>query len=444
MKLTLQPTQKLSQTLQLILSPRLINLLKTLNLPYVELIDKINKEANENPLLEIEKPDELLEYAKSLKNNLVKKEADYDPLAQAKEISAGAQSLTEYLYSQLRLENLEEIDYKIGQFLIDNIDDQGFLTNYSELREEIMQKFEVKRTYVDKTLKIIQTLEPDGICARSLKECLLIQAEAYNFENEELKEIITKTIKNHLENLAKKKYSKIADDLGIPESGIQYLASFIEKNLNPAPASGYQKDKITQQVIPSFIIEKEKNGTYKAINLEQQKGPRLNFSQSYLNMLDNPKTDSETKRFLKEKFEAAKELIEHIKARHETTQKIINIITNTQEEFFQKGIFMMKPLLQKSLAEQVGVHPSTISRAVSTKYAQTPQGFYPLKFLCPRNYKGYSSVQIKGIMKTIIEENPKLSDLKICAFLQQRGIGIKRRTVAKYRSALGLSSSYHR
>ncbi len=104
----------------------------------------------------------------------------------------------------------------------------------------------------------------------------------------------------------------------------------------------------------------------------------------------------------------------------------------------------MKPLLQKDLASQVGVHPSTISRAVSTKYAQTPQGFFALKFLCPRNHKGFSPIQIKGVMKSIIEEDPGLSDQKICALLQERGIEIKRRTIAKYRSELGMLSSYDR
>ncbi len=446
--LNLNQSLNLSQQLKLVLNPRMLQLLKTLHLPYTELIDSINKEVVENPALEFEKQDELIAYAKTLADSKVSHTVDFDESMPDKEIKDRGPSLQDYLEEQIRLEELEEKDLQIAKYLIANIDEKGYLTDYPEVRREIMQKFGVKSCNVDKVLEIVQTLEPEGVGARNLKECLLIQVNEFNFESEALQNIIYKTIKYHFEKLAKKKYQEIADELGIEEEGVKHIAEFVEKNLNPAPGYLYRNDRQEQTIIPSFVIrENEDQAETKFIyeNLEETKGPRLKINNQYLNMLENKETDEETKKYLKEKLEAAKIFIDNINKRQNTVNNIIKIITNSQQEFFQKGYFWLQPLQQNNLASQVGVHPSTISRAVSTKYAETPQGLYPLKYMCPRNFKGYTAMQIKGMLRSLLKEQKNMSDQKISDYLKEhRNIDIKRRTITKYRLELGETSSYER
>lgn len=382
----------------------MLQLLKTLHLPYTELIDSINKEVIENPALEFEKQDELIAYAKTLADSKVSHSIGFDESMPDREIKDQGPSLQDYLEEQIRLEDLEEKELHIAKYLIANIDEKGYIKDYPVIRREVMQKFGVKSCNVDKTLEIIQTLEPEGVGARNLKECLLIQINEFNFESDALQDVIYKTIKYHFEKLAKKKYKEIAEELELEEEGVKHIAEFIEKNLNPAPGYLYRNDRQEQTIIPSFIIkEDEETLENKFIyeNLEETKGPRLKINFQYLRMLENKETDDETRTYLKEKLEAAKIFIDNINKRQNTVNNIIKIITSSQQDFFEKGYFWLQPLQQNNLASQVGVHPSTISRAVSTKYAETPQGLYPLKHMCPRNFKGYTSMQIKGMMRSL-------------------------------------------
>lgn len=445
----LQPTVNLSQQLRLILNPRILQLLKTLHLPYVDLMESIARETTENPALEVEKGDELLEYARALRGTRsTSTPADFDELMPDKEIKDMGPTLQEFLLQQVRLEELEEGDEKIAEYIINNIDEKGYIKDYPRVRDEIMKECQVKSCNVDKVLSLIQALEPDGVGARNLKECLLLQLQEYNFDSPELQEVIYKTIKYHFEDLAKKKYAEIAQALDIEPEGVEHIAQFVEKNLTPSPGLQYRSDRQEQTIIPSFQIKKEDSPSgikYSAVNLEKEKGPQLRISNHYLRLMDTPGTDEKTKKYIKEKLEAAKIFIENIQKRHETIQKIIDIITGSQQEFFQKGYYWLNPLQQNKLANIIGVHPSTISRAVSTKYAETPQGLYPLKYMCPRNFKGFSAMQIKGMLRTILHENKKLSDQKISDFLREnRNIDIKRRTITKYRLELGEESSYER
>lgn len=451
--LNIHQSLALSQQLKLVLNPRMLQLLKTLHLPYTDLLESINKETAENPALEVTKQDELLSFARTLSHQ--RKDtplADYDDKPD-RELKARGPTLEEHLLEQIRLEDLDETDMQIAEFLIGNIDPRGYLENYTELREELIQKQQVAKGNVDKVLAIIQTLEPDGVGARNLKECLLIQVREYNFENQELQQVIFNAIKYHLDKLAAKKYADIAEDLELDVEGVIFIAEFIEKNLNPAPGHLFKTDSPTEMIIPSFQIKEEaldiagmgQTTKFTAVNLEQTKGPQLNINSNYLKLLEDPNTDEQTKEFLKQKVSAAKIFIENIQRRQQTIDKIMNIIIDTQQEFFRDGYYWLRPLQQSTLADQVGVHPSTISRAVSTKYAETPQGLYPLKYLCPRNFQGYSPMQIKGMLKKIFKEKKNLSDQKIANLLQElRAIEIKRRTITKYRAELGETSSYQR
>jgi len=436
--------QTLSQRLQQVLSPRMLQMLKTLNTPYVDLVDEMYKIAEENPTLEMDKQDELFSFAKTLTDYA--KDYTVEGSSIERDIKADAPNLVGFLISQLHLEDLDEVDYEVGEMLIDNIDNRGYLQNYPDVKEEIMKTLNVKRSRVDKLLSLVQTFEPDGVGARNLKECLIIQVNEYNFEAEELRNIIIKVIKEHFDLLAKKDFATIAEVLGIQEDGVKHIAEFIEKNLTHNPGFMYRSDEKVTTVIPSFLVKPKDSGVgYEGLNLEEKKGPVLRINHSYLEALSKDNVDEETKSFIREKLESAKQFMEDIQKRHEITQKIIDIIVERQSDFLKDGYYWLKPLQQNELAQILGIHCSTISRAVSTKYAQTPRGLLPLKYLCPRNFKGHTSAQIKGIMLRLLEDNPKMSDQKISDYLKtERGIDIKRRTVTKYRMEQGFSSSRER
>jgi RNA polymerase sigma-54 factor len=254
--LNIQPSVNLSQQLRLVLNPRMLQLLKTLHLPYTDLLDSINKETTENPALDVEKTDELIAYAHSLRSGKsTATPSDFDASRPDKEIKDLGPTLQSHLIEQLHLEELEEQDFKIAEYLVQNIDDRGYLSDYPKIREEIVDSLKVKSCRVDKILGLVQTLEPEGVGARNLKECLLIQVNEYNFESEELQKIIYAVLKYHFEDLAKKKFEKIANELEIEPEGVEYIAEFVEKNLTPAPGHLYRTDRQEQTIIPSFAIK---------------------------------------------------------------------------------------------------------------------------------------------------------------------------------------------
>jgi len=432
-------------TLEIMLSPRLLQMLKVLSLPYIELVNKINQEAEENPVLEVERQDEYVEFVRYLTSDKkIKKEADFEALPGLENISSSEKSLESHLIEQLNLEDLDEPQHSIALMIIENIDDFGYLINYPRLREEIMAKFNLSRPTVDNVLKIVQAFEPEGVGARDLKECLLIQAREYNFENETLQKLIEQAIAKHLDALAQEKFALVADELGISENGARELAVFIKNNLNPHPGAAFGGE--TRHIIPSFAIELTDNG-YRLVNLETRYGPVLNLSAQYLKMLDDPKTDAQTKAFLAEKLKRAKSLIEDFSKRSETLEKIVRKITEEQKDFLNKGATWLHPLSQKSLADEFGLHPSTISRTVSAKYLQTPQGVFQLKSLCPRGPKGLTVNRLKAMLAEIIKQEDKnepLSDSEVTQRLKEQGAKIDRRTVAYYRKELNLPTADER
>ncbi len=435
----------LKQTLDLLLAPRMLQMLKILSLPYLEAVETLKKESEENPMLEVERQDEYVAFLNYLTSDKkIKKEADLKELPGLENIGRVEKTLEEYLLEQLELEDIEENYKEIGKELIGNIDDQGYLLAYPQLREKIMEKFKVSRPTVDKVLKIIQGFEPEGVGARDAKECLLIQIEAYQFENDELQEVLEKAVEKHLENISQGNYQKVAEAMGIPESGVEEIASFIKNNLNPYPGASFGGQ--VRQVIPSFAVEKTDKG-HKLINLETSYGPVLKFSKEYLKMLEDPKTDEKTRSFLKERLKRAKELMEDFSKRSETLEKIVRKIIDSQQDFLENGVIWLRPLTQKSLAGEFGLHPSTISRTVAEKYVQTPQGLYPLKFLCPRGPKGMTAARMKAMLVEIINREDKhnpLTDEQMTNFMKERGANIDRRTVAHYRKELDIPTAMDR
>lgn len=431
---------ELRQTLELQLAPRLIQMLKILNLSYADLVDRIHKEAEENVTLEVERPDEYAEFIKYLiSDKKIKKEVNFEEMPGLENIGKVTKTLEEHLLEQLEYEELEPKQKVIATQIIENIDDFGFVINYPALREKIMQKHKLSRPTVDKILEIIQGFEPEGVGARDVKECLAIQIREYNFESEELQNILTLAVEKHFGAISEANITKLASDLKITETAATEILNFIKSNLNPNPGLAFGGE--TRYIIPSFSVEEGKNGDYQLINLETRYGPSLNLSQQYLKMLDNPKTDQKTKEFLQEKLKRAKQLIEDFAKRSETLEKIVRKIIDTQQAFFSKGMLWLTPLSQKQLADEFGLHPSTISRTVAEKYIQTPKGLFPLRVMCPRGPKGFTVIKLKSMLEEIIEAEDKkepLSDKALAEKMHTLGAKIDRRTAAYYRKELNI------
>ena len=444
-KLGLGQELNIAQTLEMILSPRMLQMLKILNMNYVDLAEEIEKNTEENVMLELEKPDRLLEYIKHISaERIPKKEIPGEELPGIETLADTYESLEDHLLKQLDLEEMDETERKIAETLISNIDDRGYLKNYEQVSEAIRKELNVDQKKIDEVLGIIQGFEPEGVAARDLKECLLIQVKEHNFETPQLEEILEKAIKHHLEDLAQKDFDRISKALGIPRSGAVQLAEFIKNNLNPNPGTSYSEKE--NCVIPSFSITKEKDG-YKVVNLEKTYGPVIKLSPTYQKMLMDRNSDAESVRFLKEKLEGAKEFLENLEKRHKTMEEIVNLIVGSQTRYFESDSSQLEPLMQKDMAEKFGLHPSTISRAVNNKYLQTQKGVVALKYLCPRNIKGLTSHKIQKLIEEIIRSEDKkspLNDDQIAERLKGEGIPLKRRTVALYRQKLGFEISSKR
>jgi len=437
--------QNITQTLQLHLSPRLLNMLRVLNLPYVEMVAEIEQASEENPFVEIEKHDSLTEYIRYLDSGKkARKDVDFKEYPGLENIKNSKKNLKDFLLEQLSLVEIEENLIEIIKAIIDEIDENGYIKNYDDVKKSIIEEQQASEADIDKALELVQTFEPEGVGARNIKECLLIQIREFGFENEKLRTVIESAVQNHLEAMAKNDLKKVAEALAIGEDGVHYIMDFIKKNLNPHPTSNFSHEE--QHVIPSFSVE-IKEGQLKAVNLEEAYGPKVVISKEYKKMLQDPKTDAETVKFLKEKLEKAKGLLEDLKKRGDTSQAIMDIVIKIQRGFFEKGAAYLFPLEQKYLAEELGLHPSTISRAVANKYVQTEKGLIPLKFLCQREFKGTSPAAIKTKILEMInkeDKNDPLNDETIKDALIREGIKIERRTVSAYRKQLGLDSSENR
>ncbi len=429
----LQPllVPKLLLKLKHILSPKVIQMLKIFQLPYKEMEEQVYQEIKENMCLEVIRFDQLTEYAFSKKGSQSSDLMGKDISEFVSDISEPL-GLHEYLVSQLDLENVSEKDYPIARFLIEQLDERGYLNHYSEIKENAKTQFKVSDRKIHEILTLIQSLEPEGVGARSLKECLLIQIREHQFENEKLRDILTKAVTYYLDDLGNKEYGTIAAGLEIETEGVEAIAHFIKENLTANPGANFSSIPLNQHVIASFEAKIE-DGNIHLTHLEREKGIQVGLSQKYLQMVSDPNTDKETKTFLMEKIKKAKEWIETIEKRHEALEKLAHYILTRQKSFLEKGSFYLEPLLQKEVAVQLNLSPSTVSRIVSSKYVQTPHGLFSLKQMCPRDRFGKTTRRLLRIVQDMMKHYPELSDEKIAQLLRKEGIPIARRTVNKYR-----------
>jgi RNA polymerase sigma-54 factor len=343
-------------------------------------------------------------------------------------------TLPEYLLSQLHMTDLSEKEIVIGEYIIWNINEVGYLTYDLDL---IAINLEITLEEVEKVLKIIQKFDPPGIAARNLQECLLIQL----METTEPDELAIIVIKDHFDDFKNKRFEKIAKKMGINIEEFKQVLNVITK-LNPKPGEGYQS-LYDNSITPDVIVQKE-DDDFKVI-LNDWNIPHLRINNSYRKLLlDKKNTPKKTKEFIKNRLESARWLINSIHQRRVTILKVVEAIVRRQREFFDKGSLYLKPMILKDIADEIGMDISTVSRVTSGKYVQTDYGVYELKHFFSEKIRrddgeDVSNKEIKNRIREIIEkENSKkpYNDQKIVAMLQQDGFNIARRTVAKYREQM--------
>jgi RNA polymerase sigma-54 factor len=346
-----------------------------------------------------------------------------------------AESFSSKLLTQLRLAINDDKTYRLGERIIGDIDDRGYFTGSLA---EVASEMQAPIAEAERMLALIQRFEPTGVGARDVVECLLLQIDVEYPKETELRVLVH----DHLEELERRQIPKIAKAMGIAPERVEELKDLLAK-LNPWP--GYEFDtNPTQYVTPDVYVEKV-DDKY-VVTLSEDRIPGLTINADYQQMARNKKTDLKDKQYLRERVESARWLIRNIEQRQQTIYKIARAIVDVQEEFLDKGIEYIKPLTLQEIADTVGVHEATVSRGTRGKYMQTPQGLFELKFFFSTGLRhdsgeAQSSKSVQSVIKNIIEDEDKakpLSDQKIAELLKQQGINIARRTVTKYREALGI------
>ncbi len=473
-KLSLQ--QKLLQKL----SPQQIQVIKLLEIPTMQLEQRIKKELEENPVLEVDwdnslnkeedqsndpgqendtdndefsfddyltDDDEIPSY-KTASNNYSKNDS-YTEIP----FSVGT-TFHEYLTDQLGMVNIDPEDRKFAEYTIGNIDDDGYLRrDLNSISDDLAfnMNLEVKKERLEAILKIVQEFDPPGVGARNLKECLLLQLKRKKREGTDLAITI---VKNFFEEFTKKHYEKIKKKLELNDARLKKGIDEVLK-LNPKPGSAYSnpQNKSNQHIIPDFILDNIDGEL--TLSLNQQNVPELRINDTYMEMLyalakqqkKKSKDQKEALSFVKQKVDSAKWFIDAVKQRQNTLQRTMEAIVNIQYDFFlTEDESMLKPMILKDIAERTGFDISTISRVSNSKYVQTNTGIYPLKFFFSEamqttDGEDISSREVKMILKESIEsENPSkpLTDDLLTKILNEKGYVIARRTVAKYREQLNI------
>jgi RNA polymerase sigma-54 factor len=351
-------------------------------------------------------------------------------------------TLSEHLRQQLALVVLDEEVRAAADAIIGNLDETGYL---SVPLEEIAQSEGFSEKALNEALAAVQRLDPAGVGARSLQECLLLQLESRGARGG----VAWQIVENHLKLVESRSTKELMRLLGRPQEHIE-IALEVIRHLDPKPGLKYSGPG-ARQVEPDVFITK--NGDEYVIQIADEDLPPLRINGSYRRLLDPGQgADKETKNYVKERYQSALQLIRNIEQRRQTILRVCESIVRRQREFLENGIDALRPMMIKEVAEEIGVHPSTVSRAVANKFAHTPQGVFELRFFFSEAVQGPSGgsiplLTLKRMVKKMIEEEDKrkpLTDDQIAAALQKQGIQVTRRTVAKYREDMKIPSTHHR
>ncbi|HTS50849.1 MAG TPA: RNA polymerase factor sigma-54 [Bryobacteraceae bacterium] len=351
-------------------------------------------------------------------------------------------TLADHLHSQLSVLVMPEEVRDAAANIIGNLDENGYLT---ATLEEIAESGEHTIQEVKDGLRVVQSLDPAGVGATDVRECLLLQLESRNGRGGVAWQIVS----NHLKLLETRQLKEIAKQLGRPLEHVQIAVGLI-RHLDPYPGLRYSGPG-ARQVEPDVYIFKE--GDEYIIQLNDDDLPQLRLNAQYRKMLDRDQEPSkEIRNYVKDRYAAAIQLIKNIEQRKQTILKVCQSIVRRQLEFLEHGIDQLKPMMIKEVAEEIGVHPSTVSRAVASKYADTPQGVFELRYFFSEAVQGIAGsatplLILKRRVKKMIEEEDTqhpLTDEQITARLKEEGIDVTRRTVAKYREDMKIPSTHQR
>jgi len=446
LKQSLSP--KLIQKLRL--TPQLKQAIHILQLNVTELRELAEHEFEENPLLELDDPisrenielDEILDQdnmsyylPRKPQDPNVKDEQEKQKYLES--IVTKNESLQENLTNQLHLNTSDEEKTRIGESIIGNINDDGYLDIATD---EIAENIQADKAKVEEILSIIQEFYPPGVGARDLKECLLIQLKYKGYSKNDT---IYKIVDLYLEDLEKGKFKKIANVLKIDEEKtkellkeIAYLEPKCGREFTNEKASYIYPDLTLQETKDGYIVEHNNNFL-----------PTLKISNYYKKLIKDKDTPDDTKKYIEEKLSSALWLIKAINQRQNTILKVAQCVIEHQEEFLNEGEGHLKPLILKEVAQKVKMSESTISRTVTGKYIMTPYGVLELKEFFSRDVKHISADKLKSLIKSFIEKEKSqkpLTDTQLSKLLKHKGIDIARRTVAKYRDELKILPSHLR
>ncbi len=447
------------QTLKLVMTPELRQAITILQYSAADLLSYLQEQASENPVIELQevsaaaellerkRPQERVEFDwKEVISNQAtgdysvnKSESTYNPLDH---VHASDKTLYDHLTSQLGyVKGLTNWQKQIALYLIGNLDEKGYL---EITLEEAGERLGASACELEEVLKIIQRFDPVGVAARSLEECLTLQLHYEGFNDE----YTLAVVREHLQDLANNRFSRIAEKLGIGIQDVQEIADIV-RTLNPRPGAVYGSGE-TRYIIPDVAVEKV--GDEYVVFVNDSSTPRLSINRFYEKMLKENKTQDETRQFIHDKLNAALWLAKSLEQRRLTLLKVTQAIVEVQRDFFEYGIHYLKPMTQKEIAERVNLHESTVSRATSNKYVQTPRGVFELKYfftsaLTTASGDSASSESVKKRIKVLIDQEDRkhpLSDQKLSELLAKEGIEVSRRTVAKYREEMMIASSAKR
>lgn len=446
MRMGMQTSVKQVQKQQL--SANVIHSIRLLSLNTLELAHHLEEQLMENPLLEWEeqKPeqqkDSEINWIEFIKNTYAYEETTFLPGKEQPEVSVHSESLKDVLLEQLHCRHLTEVERFVGEWIIDYVEDSGYLTVRSS---EVASFLQVPLALVERIIAILQTFEPVGVGARDLGECLSLQLKAAQRFEEPLHNLVL----HHLEDLAHRRRKRITKTLGITEQTLDEYIALIQ-TLHPKP--GYQFGGAEPvYVIPDLLIEEIDEKIVVRTNAYQQ--PKLTVSPYYLKILEE-KPNDETEAFLRSRLETARQLVNALYQRERTMLALAEVVFEHQREFLRIGDSGLRPLTMREVAERTDVHESTVSRVVKNKYILCERGVYPLRHFFPTRLErmdgqgeGASSLQIKERIKEWIQQekpDKPFSDQQLTDLLQKEGFDVSRRTVAKYREQMGILPSRDR
>lgn len=470
--MSLQTT--LSTQQRLILAPHITIALEILQLPVLALEAFLEAQAEENPLLEFQTSETSLTHSSSpisdpspetdsTHNDTQKGVAESwaenpwdadgektngDPyegeVSHALErILPNPESLQMSLLKQLRCQALDPEDYRIAELIIHEINDSGYL---DVSLEELAQAHQVDRNCLKTILHVVQQLEPAGVGARDLRECLMLQMEHRGAQES----LAYRILRNHFPLFVQQRSLALAKALGVSGEDIAHACSHI-RQLHPKPGSAFSNEPTSSTMIPDLIVVQGEH--YCDVELNDEAMPRVRLNRVYRRMLTNPNTASETREFITQKLRQAQWIIRAIEERNTTLLAIGRCLISLQREFFEQGIQALKPLTQAQVAQIIGRHPSTVSRAIAEKTIACSLGIFRLERFFPsrvpqlKNTLNISDAMIKQEIQRLISEEDRrspLSDEALVKLLAERNLSVARRTVAKYRTSLKILPVYLR